>query len=72
MASVYRKDVNGLKWALLKPGKLAETAGSYIQNLRKYGAAGAGDLSIGSLLYSDYHRSVAGKEGIRGPAGRPG
>ena len=61
LASVYRKDVNGLKWALLKPGKLAETAGSYIQNLRKYGAAGAGDLSIGSLLYSDYHRSVLAK-----------
>ena len=61
LASVYRKDVNGLKWALLKPGKLTETAGSYMQNLKKYGVTGAGDLSIGSLLYSDYHRSVLAK-----------
>ena len=58
LRSVYRKDINGLKWALVKPGKRVSAAESYVKNLQTYGATGAGDLSIGSLLYSDYHRSV--------------
>lgn len=58
LKSVYRKDVSGLKWAFLKPGRLSEIAGGYARNLQAYGVTGAGDLSVGSLLYSDYHRSV--------------
>lgn len=60
--SVYRKDVDGPQWNYLKNDLFASTSRKWEASIRKWGADGAGVWGLGSLLYSDSHRSMLVKQ----------
>lgn len=60
--SVYRKDVDGPQWNYLKNDLFASVSEKWKASVDKQGADGCGVWGLGSLLYSDSHRSMLVKQ----------
>lgn len=60
--SVYRKDVNGLKWNYVKNDLLEGIAEKLKAATDQLGADGVGVWGLGSTLYSDSHKSFLSKQ----------
>ncbi len=60
--SVYRKDVNGLKWNYVKNDLLVELSKKLKATTDALGADGVGVWGLGSTLYSDSHKSFLVKQ----------
>ncbi len=56
--SVYRKDVDGLRWTYLKNNLLPETGAAFATAMSRWAIDGLGVWGLGSTLYSDNHKSV--------------
>lgn len=59
--SVYRKDVNGPRWTYLKNNLLPETGAAFAEAMSRWDISGIGVWGLGSVLYSDNHKSVLQK-----------
>lgn len=60
--SVYRKDINGLKWNYVKMDLLEGIAQKLKAATDRWGADGVGVWGLGSTLYSDSHKSFLTKQ----------
>ncbi len=56
--SVYRKDVDGPRWAYVKNNLLPETGAAFAKAMSHWAISGVGVWGLGSTLYSDNHKSV--------------
>lgn len=56
--SVYRKDLDGLRWAYLKNDLLPEISSAFAGAISRWDVSGVGVWGLGSTLYSDNHKSV--------------